>query len=144
MRGNLIALLSGLLFGGGLVLGGMTRPEKVLSFLNLRGDWDPSLAFVMMGALATHGLAWLLVPRMRTPWLAERWSLPTRRDIDLRLVLGAALFGAGWGLGGYCPGPALTSLVTGAMPTLIFVGAMLGGMLLERALDRWLAARANS
>jgi uncharacterized membrane protein YedE/YeeE len=106
----------------------MTRPAKVLHFLDVLGDWDPSLAFVMGGAIAVHFLAYRLVPRLPKPIWGVRWALPTRRDIDLRLLLGAALFGAGWGLGGYCPGPALTSVVAGASSTLIFTGAMLAGM----------------
>ena len=128
MRGALLALVSGLVFGIGLILSGMTRPEKVLSFLDPLSGWDPSLAFVMIGAISVHALAYRLVPRLRQPLWASGWRLPTRRDVDLRLLFGAALFGAGWGLGGYCPGPALTSVVAGASSTLLFTGAMLAGM----------------
>lgn len=126
----------GLLFGGGLILAGMTRPAKVIGFLDLLGGWDPSLAFVMIGAIAVHALAYRLVPRMRGPlWGEGGWALPTRTDVDGRLVVGAALFGAGWGLGGYCPGPALTAVSTGAIPTLLFTGSMLAGMALFAAWD---------
>jgi uncharacterized membrane protein YedE/YeeE len=120
--------LSGLLFGVGLIVSGMTMPSKVIGFLDVAGRWDPSLGLVMAGAIGVHVLAYRLVPRLRTPLLARQWALPTRRDIDGRLLLGAVLFGAGWGLGGYCPGPALTSLAAGAWPTLLFTVSMLAGM----------------
>jgi len=123
-----IALVSGLLFGGGLVLSGMTQPAKVVGFLNVLGDWDPSLALVMGGAIGVHFWAYRWVAKKERPILASQWSLPARTDIDGRLLLGAAMFGAGWGLGGYCPGPALTSVVSGASSTLWFTGAMLVGM----------------
>ena len=128
MKTTLISLLSGLLFGAGLVLSGMTDPAKVQDFLALGAGWNPSLAFVMVGAIGVHWIAYRLVPSMKSPLLGGRWQIPTRRDVDRRLLLGAALFGAGWGLGGYCPGPALTSAVSGAAPTLIFTGSMLAGM----------------
>jgi uncharacterized membrane protein YedE/YeeE len=128
VKSLLLSLAIGLLFGVGLVVSGMTQPKKVLSFLDVLGDWDPSLGFVMGGAIAVHLLAYRLVPRLGQPIRAAEWSLPTRRDIDSRLLVGAGLFGAGWGLGGYCPGPALTSVVAGASSTLIFTGSMLAGM----------------
>lgn len=130
-------MLAGLLFAAGLVVSGMTQPAKVLAFLNLAGiadaarfgAWDASLAFVMGGALGVTLLAFSITPRPgNTPWLAPAFKLPTRRDIDARLVLGAALFGIGWGLAGYCPGPALASLLTGATDVLIFVAALAVGM----------------
>ena len=130
-------MLAGLLFAAGLVVSGMTQPAKVLAFLNLAGiadaarfgAWDASLAFVMGGALGVTLLAFSITPRSgNTPWLAPAFKLPTRRDIDARLVLGAALFGIGWGLAGYCPGPALASLLTGATDVLIFVAALAVGM----------------
>ncbi|MES2642323.1 MAG: DUF6691 family protein [Myxococcota bacterium] len=128
MKSLLLSLAIGLLFGVGLLVSGMTQPKKVSSFLDVLGDWDPSLGFVMGGAIAVHFLAYRLVPRLGQPIRAAEWALPTRRDIDPRLLVGAALFGAGWGLGGYCPGPALTSVVAGASSTLIFTGSMLAGM----------------
>jgi uncharacterized protein len=129
---------AGLLFGVGLLVSGMTQPAKVVGFLDVLGSWDPSLGFVMLGAIAVHFAAYRLVPRLRGPLWAGGWSLPTRRDVDGRLLAGAALFGAGWGLGGYCPGPALTSVVAGAHQTLLFTGAMLVGMGVYRL---WEASR---
>jgi uncharacterized membrane protein YedE/YeeE len=130
----LVAFLSGGLFALGLGVAGMTRPEKVLGFLDLLGDWDPSLALVMVGAIAVHALA----HRVRTgrPLLGGTFQLPTRRDIDVRLVMGAALFGVGWGLAGYCPGPGLVSLAGPLPVAALFVGAMLGGMALFGWYDR--------
>lgn len=140
MKSVLSAGLAGVLAGLGLVISGMTQPAKVVNFLNVLGDWDPSLAFVMGGAIGVHFFAYRLVPRLKRPLFGEVWGIPTRRDIDTRLVAGAALFGAGWGLGGYCPGPALTSVVAGASQTLIFVGAMLAGMW---AYSLWEGTRAH-
>ncbi|MDP2314291.1 MAG: YeeE/YedE family protein [Pseudomonadota bacterium] len=140
MRSILLSLVVGVVFGVGLLLSGMTQPAKVVNFLDVLGNWDPSLGFVMGGAIAVHFLAYRLIPRLPAPLWAERWGLPTRRDIDTRLLVGAALFGAGWGLGGYCPGPALTSVVAGASSTLIFTGAMLAGM---GGFAVWEAARAR-
>lgn len=134
------ALLSGAIFAVGLVLGGMTQPAKVLGFLDVGGlsrgvsstaepgFWDPSLAFVMAGALLVTLLAFWLVPRRAAPLADVKFHMPTRNDIDARLLAGAALFGIGWGLAGYCPGPALASLLTGNTDTLIFVSAMVAGM----------------
>lgn len=143
MRQNLVSLLAGLIFGAGLTISGMTRPDKVIGFLDVLGGWDPSLAFVMVGAIAVHFLAYRLVPRLPRPLMGERFALPTRKDIDRRLVVGAALFGAGWGLGGYCPGPAITSAVSGAIPTLTFLGAMLAGMWLQHAQEQLKTAKSN-
>lgn len=128
MKSKLLAFGAGLVFGLGLLLSGMTQPGKVVAFLDVLGEWDPSLAFVMGGAIAVHALAYRLVPRLPKPVWGRAWAIPSRRDIDARLLVGAVLFGAGWGLGGYCPGPALTSVVTGASTTLLFTGAMLAGM----------------
>lgn len=127
------SFVAGAIFSAGLLLSGMTRPEKVIAFLDVSGAWDPSLALVMGGAIGVHLFAYLVVKRMPHPLLSERWSLPSRRDIDPRLVVGAVLFGVGWGLAGYCPGPALTSMAAGAGPALLFTGAMLVGMGLHRA-----------
>ena len=129
MRQGSAALAAGLLFGIGLAVAGMTLPSKVIGFLDvLDGSWDPSLAFVMMGAILVHAVVYRLVAKRPTPLFAEKWSLPTRRDIDLKLVGGAALFGAGWGLGGYCPGPGLVSLGSGASSIIVFVASMLIAM----------------
>ena len=140
-----LALVCGLLFAAGLVLSGMTQPAKVIGFLNFAGmaqgafpgQWDPSLAFVMGGALLITGLgfAWTRRPGAR-PWLAPSFSLPMRTAVDRRLVLGAVAFGVGWGLAGYCPGPALASVLNGGLDTLIFTAAMLVGMLMAKRLLR--------
>ena len=129
----LLALLSGLLFGVGLSLGGMTRPAVVLGFLDVFGQWDPRLLFVMAGAVITTAVGYRLVLRRRQPWLAASFQLPTSRRFDARLVGGAAVFGIGWGLAGYCPGPALASLGAAAPSLLVLVVCMLGGW--------WLASR---
>lgn len=118
----------GLLFGTGLVLSGMADPAKVLNFLDFTGTWDPSLAFVMGGAVAVAFVGYRLVLRQPAPVAAERFHLPTARGIDERVVVGPAIFGFGWGLSGFCPGPALTGLGLGAPGTLAFVPAMLAGM----------------
>lgn len=121
------AFVSGLLFGAGLVVAGMTLPSKIVGFLDIFGAWDPSLGFVMVGAIgALFGLQrWIL--RSPAPRLAPRFALPTRSDIDAPLVIGAGLFGVGWGLGGYCPGPAVTSLASSSA-AWVFVASMLAGM----------------
>ncbi|MCC6621442.1 MAG: YeeE/YedE family protein [Deltaproteobacteria bacterium] len=133
-----VGLLTGVLFGVGLVLSGMTDPANVLGFLDLTGAWNPSLAFVMGGAVAVYALAWRLTARLRQrpALVGAAFQLPTRKDIDLPLVGGAALFGVGWGLVGFCPGPAVVGLGSGTTTALVFVASMLVGMALERALSR--------
>lgn len=130
--GLLLALIAGLLFGAGLALGGMTDPAVVLGFLDVAGAWNPTLAFVMGGALAVTFAGYRLTLRRARPLLAECFSLPTARAIDARLLGGAALFGVGWGLAGYCPGPALASLPALHAGTAVFVLAMLAGLALTR------------
>ncbi|GJD37326.1 DUF6691 family protein [Methylobacterium aerolatum] len=124
----LAALASGLLFGAGLALSGMMDPEKVLGFLDLVGAWDPSLAFVLGGAVGVSALGYALKARMDRPALADRFAVPTNRSVDARLIGGAALFGIGWGLAGFCPGPALAGLTLGLPQVALFVAAMLAGM----------------
>lgn len=137
---GLAAAASGALFGVGLAVAGMTRPEKVVGFLNFFRAWDPSLMFVMGGAIAVHALAWRVLRRRPSPLLGARFLVPTRRDLDARLLVGAAIFGVGWGLGGFCPGPGLASLATGAPAALVFVVALLLGNLAaarsERVIER--------
>jgi uncharacterized membrane protein YedE/YeeE len=112
----------------------MTRPSRVQGFLDVGGDWDPSLALVMVGAIAVHFVALRIIVRRRTaPLFDDRFHLPTRRDADPRLVVGALIFGTGWGIGGYCPGPAITSAASGMFPAIVFVAAMTAGMILEHA-----------
>jgi uncharacterized membrane protein YedE/YeeE len=129
MRRGLVAFASGLLFGGGLSLAGMTRPSKVIGFLDFAGDWDPSLAMVMLGAIGVHLLIMRWARRARGPVLARRFHIPVHREVDWSLLVGAAVFGIGWGLAGYCPGPAVTSLGSPAPSTVLFLVSMLAGML---------------
>jgi uncharacterized membrane protein YedE/YeeE len=130
----LSALAAGLLFGLGLVVSQMVNPAKVLAFLDMFGDWDPSLAFVMAGAVAVSALGYALAKRRGLPVLAPRLEIPTRRDLEPRLLAGAAIFGVGWGLAGLCPGPALTALSIGPWQVIVFVVAMLAGMAMFRLL----------
>ena len=125
----LVALLAGLLFGFGLDLARMTDPERVIGFLDVAGAWDPTLVFVMAGAVVTATIGFRLVGRQRGSWFGGPLRLPTRGDIDRPLVIGAGLFGAGWGLAGYCPGPGLAALVQGAADPAWFVVGMIAGML---------------
>ena len=127
-------LLSGGLFGAGLTIGGMTDPRRVRGSLDLFGQWDPTLAFVMAGAVLVMAIAWRVRQGLARPLLAERFSLPDRSDLDLRLLTGAALFGIGWGLAGLCPGPALASLALAPADVAPFLAAMLAGMALYRLL----------
>lgn len=137
MAGIVAAFLCGVVFACGLAIGGMTQPSKVVGFLDLTGAWDPSLAFVMGGALGTHALLRRFVMARPRPLLAPAFSVPTRSDLDARLIAGSVIFGVGWGLGGFCPGPAIVALGGGMPAALTVVPAMLVGMLLH---DRWFAA----
>lgn len=130
------AFAAGLLFGAGLILSGMTDPGKVLGFLDVAGAWDPSLALVMGGAVAVGLVAFRIAGKRARTFLGAALHLPHARDIDLRLVAGSALFGVGWGLAGFCPGPGLVSFGAGQEKAAIFVAAMLGGMLVYQALDK--------
>ena len=124
--------VSGLLFALGLGISGMTQPAKVLAFLDVTGKWDPSLAFVMVGAIGTYAVLSRLTQRRARPLFEPSFAAFSSKDIDGRLLGGAALFGAGWGLVGYCPGPAIVSLATGQTASLVFVGTMVGGMYVSR------------
>ncbi|QPF73324.1 YeeE/YedE family protein [Roseateles sp. DAIF2] len=136
MKTILSALLAGLLFGLGLILSGMADPAKVLGFLDLAGAWDPSLALVMAGAIAVALPAFAWAGRRERALLGEVMQLPAARRIDRRLVLGSLAFGIGWGLAGFCPGPALVALGLGEGKALVFVAAMLAGMGLFELLER--------
>src|SRR5690606_36682511 len=125
---------AGLLFGVGLAISGMTQPSKVVGFLDVTGNWDPSLAFVMLGAVLVYFVSSRLVARRESPIFGEGFHLPTRRDLDPKLIAGAALFGIGWGLGGYCPGPGITSLGAGLLTPVLFVAAMAAGTWIHDAL----------
>ena len=130
------ALLAGILFGLGLAVSQMINPAKVLGFLDIAGRWDPSLALVMAGALGVTALGYYFVLRRPAPLLAARFEVPTVREIDRRLLAGAVVFGIGWGLVGFCPGPAIASLAYGVKESLIFAAAMLAGMALFRLGNR--------
>ncbi|MFN4039499.1 MAG: DUF6691 family protein [Erythrobacter sp.] len=136
MRGAFVALVSGTIFGAGLALGGMTNPARVRGFLDLFGDWDPTLAFVMGGAVVVMAIAWIVQKSMRRPLFAEAFALPNRSDLTPRLIGGSALFGIGWGIAGLCPGPGFAALAIDAPSAAIFIAAMLAGMLLVRLVDR--------
>lgn len=127
---TLAALGCGLVFGLGLAVSGMMNPAKVIGFLDVAGDWDPTLAFVMGGALLVAVPAYRFIPRRGRPVLEEEFSLPKKRTIDAPLLGGSALFGVGWGMVGFCPGPAIAALGTGLLPVFAFVAAMLAGMAL--------------
>nr|WP_294847416.1 DUF6691 family protein [uncultured Sphingomonas sp.] len=127
-RAGVWALLSGLLFGAGLMIGGMVIPARVRGFLDIFGAWDPTLAFVMGGAVVVMAVAWPFQRRMNKPFGASEFLLPGRQDIDGKLVGGSVLFGVGWGLAGICPGPAIASLALVPMKVLPFLVAMAAGM----------------
>lgn len=139
----ILSLLSGLVFGLGLIVSGMSNPAKVLGFLDLAGAWDPSLALVMGGAIAVAMPAFWLAGRRRQSILGEPLQLPAVRRIDRRLLLGSLAFGAGWGIAGFCPGPALVSLLAWQPKAWIFVGAMLAGMAIFELLE-WQKARRQA
>lgn len=137
----LIALLSGLVFGIGLILSQMANPAKVLSFLDITGSWDPSLAFVMLGAISIGMIAFTLARRRGQTYQGSPIQLPTSRVIDKRLVLGSLAFGIGWGLAGICPGPGLVLVGTGSLHGIVFVAAMLLGMAIFEFLERYRAQK---
>lgn len=136
VKSLLSAFVVGVIFGLGLLVSGMANPEKVLGFLDLTGAWDPSLALVMVGAIAVGFVAFRWVAGRERSLLDEPLHLPTRRDLDGRLILGGLGFGVGWGLAGFCPGPALVALGAGEIKALVFVLAMLAGMGLFELLER--------
>ncbi|WP_334187674.1 DUF6691 family protein [Noviherbaspirillum sp.] len=140
---TLMALLAGLLFGLGLILSGMTDPSKVLGFLDLSGNWDPSLALVMGGALLVGSVAFPFLLKRPKSILGDALRLPTATQIDRRLVLGGLTFGVGWGLAGYCPGPSLASLAQGGIKPLLFFVAMLAGMALFELFEHIKAKSAD-
>jgi uncharacterized membrane protein YedE/YeeE len=131
-----LAAAVGVLFGAGLLVSGMTQPARVVGFLDPIGGWDPTLAFVMAGAVAVYAVAFRMIRGRAEPWFDVRFHLPSRRDIDRELVVGAALFGIGWGLAGLCPGPAIVSAGGLRTGSLVFVVAMLTGMWLHKLTSR--------
>jgi uncharacterized membrane protein YedE/YeeE len=143
MKVALTSFISGIVFALGLGISGMTQPIKVIGFLDFFGNWDASLAFVMLGAIGVYFVAYRLSRTMRSPILAASFSIPTKRDLDTRLLTGAALFGAGWGLSGFCPGPATTALASGAAPVVVFVASMAAGIYLHGWFTQLEAARSG-
>jgi len=138
MAKNLVGLLTGLIFGFGLALSGMTQPEKVLGFLDMAGQWDPSLLFVLGGAVGVTAVAFRFVLRRKTPVLDVRYYFSDKTQIDRSLILGSAMFGLGWGIGGYCPGPAVALLAAPNWELWAFLPAMVLGIFLEKL---WAATR---
>ncbi|WP_141733914.1 DUF6691 family protein [Oligoflexus tunisiensis] len=135
MKNGISALLVGFIFAIGLGISGMTQPQKVVGFLDLFGNWDPSLMFVMVGAIGVHFITYRLIRKRSSPLFSRQWLVPEKKDITPALVIGAVLFGIGWGLAGFCPGPAVVSVASLGVKPLVFVGAMLAGMVLFRAVD---------
>ncbi len=141
MKQTVAALICGLIFGAGIVLSGMANPAKVLNFFDIFGTWDPSLACVMGGALVVTALGYRFVLRQPAPMLDARFHLPTKRKLDVPLLGGAALFGVGWGIAGFCPGGSIPALGLGKLDALIFVVAMVIGIALARLFSQ-ISARA--
>lgn len=136
MKNGLAALLVGFVFALGLGISGMTQPQKVVGFLDVFGAWDPSLIFVMAGAIIVHFITYKVIRKRSSPLLSAQWHVPTKKDITPALVTGSLLFGVGWGLAGFCPGPAMTSLASFELKPLVFVLSMFVGMFLFRMLDK--------
>ncbi|MFE4106046.1 DUF6691 family protein [Almyronema epifaneia] len=139
MKQNLLAFVSGMIFGLGLGWSQMIDRDRVLNFLDITGTWDPTLLLVLVGAVAVTVVAFRFVLQLPHPLLAEKFHLPTRLDVDWSLVSGAALFGVGWGIAGYCPGPGIVALVLGSWNPVIFMAALLAGSLANKKLAAWWA-----
>lgn len=133
---NVSSFITGVIFGLGLIISGMTNPEKVLGFLDLAGAWNPSLFFVMVGAISISAVAFYIARRRARSVLGAAMQLPTSKRIDKRLLLGSLMFGVGWGIAGFCPGPALVSTASGQPKALLFTAAMLAGMALTHVIER--------
>lgn len=133
----LISLLSGFIFAIGLGLSGMTQPQKIVGFLDLFGNWDPTLIFVMVGAIAVHSISYLTLSRSKKPIFALSYSIPKKNDLTKGLIIGSFLFGIGWGLSGFCPGPGIVSLFSGDQSSLFFVGFMIIGMFCNRLVSNF-------
>lgn len=136
MKNGLAALLVGFIFALGLGISGMTQPQKVVGFLDVFGVWDPSLIFVMAGAIAVHIVTYKLIRKRSSPLLSAQWHVPTKKEITPALIVGSLLFGVGWGLAGFCPGPAVTSLASFELKPFVFVLSMLVGMYIFRLVDK--------
>lgn len=136
MKNSLASLAVGFVFAIGLGLSGMTQPQKVIGFLDLFGNWDPSLIFVMVGAIIVHFVTYKLIRKKSSPLLDRQWHVPTKKEITPALVIGSFIFGVGWALGGFCPGPAVTSLASFDKTPAVFVISMLIGMILFKLVDK--------
>ncbi len=141
-KNNLASLVVGLIFGFGLTISGMTQPAKVIGFLDIFGQWDPSLIFVMGGSILIHFFTYRLIRKRNSPLFSLDWHLPKRTKITPTLMIGATLFGVGWGLGGYCPGPGITALMSFSPRPFIFVGSMIVGMVLFKLYDNKKSVRS--
>ena len=133
---RVVSYAAGLVFALGLGISGMTKPSKVIGFLNVKEGWDPSLIFVMVGGILVYTIGYRVIRKRERPILEDLFKLPKHSSIDWRLIFGAAIFGMGWGLGGYCPGPAITSMIKGQADTLAFIMAMLASMFLYSAYEK--------
>ncbi len=138
MRALGSSFVAGLLFGVGLVVSGMTNADKVISFLDIGGDWDPSLGLVMVGAIAVHAVAYFVVRRQQSPIFDAAFRIPSRTDLTPRLIGGSALFGVGWAMGGFCPGPGLVGMMSFGTDALVFVVGLLAGFIVFRwGMEKW-------
>ncbi len=140
----IVVYLIGLIFGVGISVSGMINPAKVLNFFDIAGTWDPSLAFVMGGALLVTFFGYRFVLKRKSPMLADGFQLPTRRDLDLPLIGGSAVFGVGWGIAGFCPGGALPALGTGRTEVFVFVAALLAGILIAKTMQGTLSRKGRA
>jgi len=136
MKVQASTFIVGFIFALGLGISGMTQPEKVVGFLDLFGEWDPSLLFVMIGAILVHFISYRWIRSRVSPLFVGNWHVPTKKEITPSLLIGAFLFGVGWGIGGYCPGPALTSLASFELRPFVFVASMILGMFLFKLFDQ--------
>lgn len=136
MKNAIAALVVGFVFAIGLGLSGMTQPQKVIGFLDLFGQWDPSLIFVMVGAIIVHFITFKVIRKRNSPLFSSQWYVPTKKEITPALMIGAFIFGVGWALGGFCPGPAITSMASFDKTPFVFVISMLVGMVLFRQVDK--------
>ena len=135
----IVSFLAGFLFAFGLAMSGMTQPSKIINFLDVTGQWDPSLMMVMVGAMGVYMVFYRISLKQKAPFFSSEFRLPTQKQIDKKLVMGSGIFGIGWGLSGFCPGPAITSLVTGSSEVLIFVGALALGIYLANFFESFLS-----
>ena len=133
---NLVSFISGIIFAIGLGISGMTQPQKVIGFLDIFGDWDPSLMFVMIGAIIVHSISYFTLKKTQKPKLDSKYYIPTDTKINKSLIVGSLLFGLGWGISGFCPGPGIVSLFSGYTASIYFVISMIGGMFLYRLFSK--------